>query len=157
MFTLAMSCLTTSNLCWFMDLTFQVPITYCSLQHHFTFTTRHIHNWASFLLQANPSFLLVLLVNVLYSSQVAYCTPSNLGDHPLVSYLFAFSYCPWSFEARILKWASISFSSGPYFVHWLNSLLQPICLDWLCIHGSQLHRVTQSPSPWQGCDSRMGL
>ena len=33
MFTLAISCLTTSNLPWFMDLTFQVPKQYCSLQH----------------------------------------------------------------------------------------------------------------------------
>ena len=33
MSTLAISCLTTSNLHWFMDLTFQVPMQYCSLQH----------------------------------------------------------------------------------------------------------------------------
>ena len=33
MFTLAISCLTTSNLPWFMDLTFQIPMQYCSLQH----------------------------------------------------------------------------------------------------------------------------
>ena len=32
-FTLAISCLTTSSLLWFMDLTFQVPMQYCSLQH----------------------------------------------------------------------------------------------------------------------------
>ena len=32
-FTLAISCLTTSNLLWFMDLTFQVPTQYCYLQH----------------------------------------------------------------------------------------------------------------------------
>ena len=32
MFTLAISCLT-SNLPWFMDLTFHVPMQYCSLQH----------------------------------------------------------------------------------------------------------------------------
>ena len=31
--TLAISFLTTSNLPWFMDLTFQVPMQYCSLQH----------------------------------------------------------------------------------------------------------------------------
>ena len=31
-FTLAISHLTTSNLPWFMDLTFQVPMQYCSLQ-----------------------------------------------------------------------------------------------------------------------------
>ena len=30
MFTLAISCLTTSSLLWFMDLTFQVPVCYCS-------------------------------------------------------------------------------------------------------------------------------
>ena len=35
MFSLAISCLTTSNLPWFTDLTFQVPtqMQYCSLQH----------------------------------------------------------------------------------------------------------------------------
>ena len=32
-FTPAISCLTTSNLPWFMDLTFQVPMQCCSLQH----------------------------------------------------------------------------------------------------------------------------
>ena len=32
-FTLAISCLTTSDLPWFMDLTFQIPMQYCSLQH----------------------------------------------------------------------------------------------------------------------------
>ena len=32
-FTLAISCLITSNLPWFMGQTFQVPMQYCSLQH----------------------------------------------------------------------------------------------------------------------------
>ena len=32
-FTPVISCLTTSTLPWFMDLTFQVPMQYCSLQH----------------------------------------------------------------------------------------------------------------------------
>ena len=32
-FILGISCLTTSNLPWFMDLTYQVPMQYCSLQH----------------------------------------------------------------------------------------------------------------------------
>ena len=34
MFTLAISCLSTFNLLSFMDLTVQVPMQYCSLQHH---------------------------------------------------------------------------------------------------------------------------
>ena len=33
MFTLAISCFTTSNLPWFMDLIIHVPAQYCSLQH----------------------------------------------------------------------------------------------------------------------------
>ena len=33
MFTLSIFCLTTSNLPWFIDLTFQVPMQYCYLQH----------------------------------------------------------------------------------------------------------------------------
>ena len=33
MFSLAITCLNTSNLPWFMDLTFQVHMQYCSLQH----------------------------------------------------------------------------------------------------------------------------
>ena len=37
-FTLAISCLTTSNLPWSMDLTFQVPMQYCSLQHQTLFS-----------------------------------------------------------------------------------------------------------------------
>ena len=32
-FTLVISCLTTSSLPWFMDLIFEVPMQYCSLQH----------------------------------------------------------------------------------------------------------------------------
>ena len=46
-----MSCLTTSNLLWTMDLTFQVPMQYCSLQQSgFTSTTSHIQHWVLLLL-----------------------------------------------------------------------------------------------------------
>ena len=45
---LAISCLTASNLPWFMDLTFQVPMHHCSLQHQILLSTLHIHNWESF-------------------------------------------------------------------------------------------------------------
>ena len=49
MFTLAICCFIKFNLPWFMDLTFWVPMRYCSLQP-WTLTMRHIHDWASFLL-----------------------------------------------------------------------------------------------------------
>ena len=77
-FTLAISCLTTSNLPWFMDLTFQVPMQYCSLQHQtllpspVTSTTGHCFCFGSIL-----SFFLEL---VLHWSPVAYWAPTDLGS-----------------------------------------------------------------------------
>ena len=64
MFTLAIYCLTTSNLPWFMDLTFQVPMQYCfySIRFYFspldTSTTRHCSCFGS-----APSFLLELFLH----------------------------------------------------------------------------------------------
>ena len=74
MFTLAISCLTTS---WFTGLTFQVPMQYCSLQHQAllsppdTSTTEHYFHFGP-----ATSFFLELF---LCSSPVAYWTSSNLG------------------------------------------------------------------------------
>ena len=78
MFTLAISCLTTSNSPWFMDLTFQVPTQYFSLQHQtlllspVTSTTGYCFCFGSI-----PSFFLEL---VLHWSPVAYWAPTNLGS-----------------------------------------------------------------------------
>ena len=77
-FTLAISCLTTSNLPWFMDLTFQVPVQYCSLQHQtlllspVTSTTGYCFCFGSI-----PSFFLELF---LHSFPVAYWALINLGS-----------------------------------------------------------------------------
>ena len=51
----------------------------------FTFTTRHICNWTSFLLWPATSFFLELLVIALCSSPVAYWAPSILGAYLPVS------------------------------------------------------------------------
>ena len=77
-FTPAISCLTTSNLPWFMDLTFQVPMQYCSLQHRtlllspVTSTTGYCFCFGSI-----PSFFLELF---LHWSPVAYWAPTDLGS-----------------------------------------------------------------------------
>ena len=77
-FTLAISCLTASNLPWFMDLTFQIPMQYCSLQHQtlllspVTLTTGYCFCFGSI-----PSFFLELF---LHWSPVAYLAPTNLGS-----------------------------------------------------------------------------
>ena len=78
MFTLAISCWTTSNLPWFMDLTFQVPMQYCSLQYQtllpslVTSTT----GWC-FCFGSVSSFFLELF---LHWSPVAYWACTDLGS-----------------------------------------------------------------------------
>ena len=81
-----------------------------------------------------PSFFLMLLIIVLLSSPVAYWTPSDLGAHFPVSYLFAFSYCYGVLVARILAWCAIPFSSGSCFVRTLH--YEPSVLDDPAQHGS---------------------
>ena len=77
MLTLAVSCLTTSDLPWFVNLTFQVPMHYCSLQHQtllpspVTSTSGHCFWFGS-----ASSFLPELF---LHSSPGTYWAPTNLG------------------------------------------------------------------------------
>ena len=77
-FTLAISCLTISNLPWFMDLMFQVPMQYCSLQHQIllpspvSFTTGCCCCFGSI-----SSFFLKLF---LHWSPVTYWAPTDLGS-----------------------------------------------------------------------------
>ena len=78
-FTLAISCLTMSNLPWFMDLTFQVPMKYYSLQHQTLLAPPDTAECPFHFGPASSFFLEQLLC----SSPVAYWTPSDLGAHPL--------------------------------------------------------------------------
>ena len=77
-FPLAISCLTPSNLPWFMDLTFQVPMHYCSLQHR-TLLLSPITSTAEycFCFGSIPSFFLALF---LHWSPVVYWAPTDLGS-----------------------------------------------------------------------------
>ena len=120
MFHLAISCLTMSNLRWFMDLTFQVPMLYCSLQHQTllwppdTCTTDHC-----FCFGPVSSFFLELLVIALCSFPVAYWTPS---------YLFAFSYRSWFSQQEY--WSGLRFP--PPVATFCQCPLWPVCLEWPC-------------------------
>ena len=110
-FTLAISCLTTSNLPWFMDLTFQVPMQYCSSQHRtlllssVTCTTGYYFCFGSI-----PSFFLDLF---LHWSPVAYWAPYWPGEflfqYPII---LPFHTVHGVLKARILKWFAIPYSSG---------------------------------------------
>ena len=119
MFTLAISCLTNSNLPWFLDLTFQVPMQYYSLQHRtllpspLTSTTGCCFRFGSI-----SSFFLELF---LHSSPVAYWAPFDLP----ASYLFAFSHCSWGSQGMntevvchsLLQWTTFCQNSPPWLVH----------------------------------------
>ena len=86
MFFLAISCLTMSNLSWFMDLIFQVPMQYCSLEYQTllsppgTSTTER-----PFCFGPASSFFLELLVIALHTwgfpgGTVGKNPPANAGD-----------------------------------------------------------------------------
>ena len=119
-FTLAISCLTTSSLPWFMDLTFQVPMQCCSLQHRtlllspVTFTAGYCFCFGSI-----PSFFLESFV---HWSPVAYWAPNDLEVPLSVSYHFAFSYCSWGSQGKntevachsLLQWTTFCQTSPPW-------------------------------------------
>ena len=114
---LAISCLT--NLPWFMDLTFQVPMPYCSMLNWTlllppgTSITEHCFHFGS-----ASSFFLELF---LYSSPIAYCTPVNLRGFIFRYHIFlSFHTVHGVLNTRILKWLAIPFSSGPRFVRTLH-------------------------------------
>ena len=75
-FTLVISCLTTSNLPWFVDLTFQVPMQYSSLQH-WTLLPSLVISTAGFcfFFGSVSSWFLELF---LHWSPVAYWAPTDL-------------------------------------------------------------------------------
>ena len=67
-FTLTISCLTTSNLPWFMDLTFHIPMLFTASD--FTSITSHIHNWVLFMLWLHLFYFFLDLFPPLFSSSI---------------------------------------------------------------------------------------
>ena len=131
MFTLAIFFLTTSNLPWFMDLTFQVPMQYSSLQH-WTLLPSPVSSTTGccFCFGSIPSFFLELF---LHWSPVAYWAPTNLGSLSFSILSFCLFSVHGVLKARILKWFPIPFSSGPHFVRTL--LHDPSILGGPTWHG----------------------
>ena len=75
MFTLSVSCLTTSNLPWFVDLTFQVPMQYCSLQHRSLLFT-----WAQTMVEVMKIMLTSLRRS--HACTATVCAPNPAAGHP---------------------------------------------------------------------------
>ena len=154
MFSLDISCLITYNLPVFMDLTFQVPMQYCSLQHWTLFSLWHIHNWTSFLLW--PSHF--IFSGAISSSPLLFprvLEPFRPGGlffqcHNFLSFYTVHE----AFMASILGWFAI-----PSFIR--SCFVRPLCYDQPILggpkqHGSKLYWVLQAPLP-QGSDPWRGI
>ena len=125
-----------------MDLTFQVPMQYYSLQHQILLLSPVTSTIAyCFCFGSIPSFFLELL---LHWSPVAYWALTNPGSSLSVSHHFAFHTVHGVLKARILMWFAIPFSSGLHFVRSLPPW--PVHLGTSCT-AWQFHWVTK------GCDS----
>ena len=137
MFTLAISCLTTSNLPWFMDLTFQVPMQYCSLHHQtllpspVTYTTGYCFCFGSI-----SSFFLELFLHL---SPVAYWAPNDLGSSSFSILSFCLLILFMGFS-RQENWSGLPFPSP---VHHIPSDLSTMTLlSWVALH-SMAHSFTE--------------
>ena len=143
MFTLAISCLTTSSLPWFMDLTFWDPMPNCSYSIRLYFHHPSHPQLGVFFALAVSSFF---LISPLISSSV-------LGTYQLGEFIFqCHMFLPFHtvhgvLKARTLKWFAIPFSSGPCFVRTLY--YDPSVSGGPTWHGSQFHWVRQGCGP---CD-----
>ena len=130
MFTLAISCLTTFNLPWFMDLTFQVPMQYYSLQHPtlppllVTSTTG-----CCFCFGSISSFFLELFI---HCSPVAYWAPTYLGNSSF-SVLSFYLFILFMRFSRQEYWSGLPFP--PPVDHVLSEFSTMTHPSWAALHG----------------------
>jgi len=125
-FTLAISCLTTSKLPWFMDLTFQIPMQYCFSQH-WTLLLSAVTSTAGYCF-CFGSILSFFLKLFLHWSPVAHLAPTDPGSSSFSILSFSFSYCSWGFQGKntqvvchsLLQWTTFCQTSPPW----------PSCLRW---------------------------
>ena len=113
-----------------MDLTFRIPVQYCSLQHQLYFrppdtsTTEH-----PFSFDPAASFFLELLVIALCFSPVAYWTSSDLRDSPSGIIYFCLFILFMEFSRQEYR-SGLPFP--PPVGHNLSELFTISCLGWPC-------------------------
>ena len=128
-FTLAISCLPTFNLPWFMDLTFQVPMQYCSLKYQTLLLSPVTSTTVLFLLWLHH-FLLSAVISPLISSSIlgTYQPEEFIFQCPILS---PFHTIHGVLKVRMLKWLVTPFSSGPCFFR----ILHHDPTSWVALHG----------------------
>ena len=128
MFTLAISCLITSSLPWFMGLTVHVPMQYCSVQHQTLLLSPVTSiNGCCFCLGSLSSFFLELF---LHWSSVTYWAPTDLGSSsfsPIFSDFILFMGF-----SRQEYWSGLPFTSPvDHFLSDLSTMTRP---SWVALH-----------------------
>ena len=121
MFTLAISCLITSNLPWLMNLTVQVPMQYFSLPH-WTLLLSPVPSTTGchFCFSSIPSFFLELF---LHCSPVAYLAPTDLGSSSfsILSFCLFILFMGHSrqeyWSGLPFQWTTFCLTSPPWPVH----------------------------------------
>ena len=120
MFTLSISCLTTSNLLWFMDVTFQVPMQYCSLQHRTLLSPPDASTAGHcFCFGSASSFFLVLFLSC---SLVAYWTRTDLGG----SSFSVISFCLFKMLFLFVSYTSMKLKNGTNILNYYKYIFESI-------------------------------
>ena len=134
--SVAISCLTTSNLLWFMDLMFQVPMQNCSLHHQTLLPSLVIPTTGRFFHFGSVSLFPVELF--LHSSPVVYWAPTNLGSSSFSVISFCLFILFMGFS-RFHEVHGVSCICWLYICLWRNvyTYLLPILKSgmyvWMCI------------------------
>ena len=132
MFMLAISCLIMSNSPWFMDVTFHVPVQCCSLQHQTTFTTREIHNLASFLLWPSLFILSQAISNYPLLSPSSLLNTFQPGRLHFEYHIFL----PFHTVHVVLLLSILEcLPFPPPEVTFFPELFTVACLSWVTLHG----------------------
>ena len=132
-----------------MDLTFQVPMQYCSLQHWtlllypVTSTTGYCFCFSSI-----PSFFLELFLHWPPVASLGTYQPGEfLIQHPII---LPFHTVHGFLKARILKWFAILLSSGPHSVRPLHRLGWPhmAWLSFIELDNAVVHMIRWASFLW---------
>ena len=128
-FTLAISCLTTSTLPWFMDLTLQVLMQYCPLQHQTLLPSPVTSTTGCCVCFGSISSFFVELF--LHWSPAAYRAPTNLGSSSFSVLSFSL-FMLFMWFSRQEYWSGLPFPSS--VDHILSELSIMTCSSWLALH-----------------------
>ena len=126
MFTLAMSCLTTSNFPWFMDLTFQVSMKYCPLQHWTLLPSLVTLTTGCWLWL----FIIFGVISTLISSSILGTTYLGSSFFSVLSFSLLILFMGFSCQEY---WSGLSFPSP--VDHILSELSTMTCTSWVALHG----------------------